>query len=87
MATPKLRLITTSKELNTTKYRASSTGIHLPSGRYVAPGAKVMTQAAAYSLHTARRPSHYQTAKPSLSIQKHLRLTSSQLQVKASRAA
>lgn len=78
MATPKLRLITTSRRFNTTNCRALSAGVHLPAGRYIAPGAKIMTQSAANSLPSVRQKVNYQTRKPSLFANKPLRLTVSQ---------
>ncbi len=50
MATPKLRLVTTNKKLSTTNYQNSPMGVHLANGRYVAAGAKIITQLAADSL-------------------------------------
>jgi hypothetical protein len=78
MATPKLRLISTSQESNPKKYQALSTSIHIPSGRYVAPGARIMTQSTANSMRGINSQTLYQHHKPSLFVKKSLSLTNHQ---------
>ncbi|MGL6337885.1 MAG: hypothetical protein ACRC80_01955 [Waterburya sp.] len=68
MATLKLRLISTSQESNSKKHRALSTSIHIPSGRYVAPGTRIMTQATANSIRGINHQALYQHHKPSLFV-------------------
>ena len=55
MATPKLRLVTTSKRLSTATYRTLPMGVHLSDGRYVTAGARIMTQSTANSLPSVRQ--------------------------------
>lgn len=78
MATPKLRLISTSQESNPKNYRALSTSIHIPSGRYVAPGARIMTQSTASSIRGINSQTLYQHHQPSLFVKKSLSSTSHQ---------
>jgi hypothetical protein len=78
MATPKLRLISTSQESFPKKDRALSTSIHIPSGRYVAPGARIMTQSTANSMRGINSQTLYQQYKPSLFVKKSLSLTNHQ---------
>ncbi|MGL6341862.1 MAG: hypothetical protein ACRC80_22305 [Waterburya sp.] len=78
MATPKLRLISTSQESNSKKHRALSTSIHIPSGRYIAPGARIMTQATANSMRGINSQTLYKHHKPSLFVKKSLSLTNHQ---------
>lgn len=78
MATPKLRLISTSQESLPKNYRALSTGIYIPSGGYVAPGARVMTQSTASSIRGINSQTLYQHHKPSLFVKKSLSLTNHQ---------
>ncbi|MGL5940334.1 MAG: hypothetical protein ACRC2S_08110 [Waterburya sp.] len=78
MTTPKLRLISTSQESNPKKHRALSTSIHIPSGRYVAPGARIMTQSTASSIRGINSQTLYQHHKPSLFVKKSLSLTNHQ---------
>lgn len=59
MATPKLRLVTTSRKFDNTNYRALSMGVNLPAGRYVAPGSRIITQSAANSLPSVHQKKHY----------------------------
>jgi hypothetical protein len=78
MATPKLRLISTSQEFLPKKYRALSTSIHIPSGKYVAPGARIMTQSTANSLQRTNSQTLYKHHKPSLFVKKSLSSTNHQ---------
>ena len=78
MATPNLRLISNSQESNTQKHRALSTGIYIPSGRYVAPGARIMTQSTASSMRGINSQTLYKHHKPSLFVKKSLSLTNHQ---------
>jgi hypothetical protein len=66
MATPKLRLVTTNKKLATAHYQTLPMAIHLHDGRYVAAGARIMTQSAADSLPSVRHRISYQTRKAAL---------------------
>jgi hypothetical protein len=70
MATPKLRLISTSQESNPQKYRALSTSINIPSGRYVAPGSRIMNQSTASSIRGINTQTVYKHYKPSLFVRK-----------------
>ena len=72
MATPKLRLVSTSKKLSTTKYETLPIGIHLPNGRYVTPGARIITQSEADGLPSVGRKIGYKTHKRNLSFHTHL---------------
>ena len=78
MATPKLRLISTSQESNTKNYRSLSTSIHIPSGRYIAPGARIMTQSTASSMRGINSQTFYKHHKPSLFVKKSLSSTNHQ---------
>lgn len=78
MATPKLRLISTNQESNPKNYRALSTSIHIPSGRYVAPGARIMTQSTASSMRGINSQTLYKHHKPSLFVKKSLSSTNDQ---------
>ncbi|PSB09309.1 hypothetical protein C7B62_13565 [Pleurocapsa sp. CCALA 161] len=78
MATPKLRLISNSQEFLPKKYRALSTSIHIPSGRYVAPGARIMTQSTANSMRGINSQTLYQHHKPSLFVKKSFSATNHQ---------
>ena len=79
MATPKIRLVKTSSKSNKlnksiiNNYRRASVGLHLSSGRYVAPGARVMTQSAANSLSTVRSQPIYKASKARLLAQSSVR--------------
>jgi hypothetical protein len=78
MNTTKLKLISTNQESNAQKYRALSTSIHIPSGRYVAPGARIMTQSTASSLQMTNSQTLYKQQKPSLFVRKSLSSTNHQ---------
>ncbi|MEY4518216.1 MAG: hypothetical protein RLZZ499_815 [Cyanobacteriota bacterium] len=78
MATPKLRLISNSQEFLPKNYRALSTSIHIPSGRYVAPGARIMTQSTANSMRGINSQTLYKQHKPSLFVKKSLSSTNHQ---------
>lgn len=54
MDTLKLRLVNSRKEAHNNYYQALSTGVHLASGRYVAPGAKITTSSRAFGLSSTR---------------------------------
>lgn len=75
MATSKLRLITTSEKSNAKKYRALSMSLNIPSGRYIAPGARIMTQSMANSLPGINRQAFDKHHKPSLFVRKSLSST------------
>lgn len=78
MATTKLRLINTSQTSNAHKYRALSTSIHIPSGRYVAPGARIITQTTASSIRKINSRKPDKQHKPSLFVSKSLSSTNPQ---------
>lgn len=73
MTTSRLRLIPASIKANTKNNRALSTGIHLPSGGYVAPGTKITAQSAANTLPLIRQKTYYRASVSGLSIDKRLR--------------
>lgn len=54
MDTLKLRLVTSRQEAHSNHYQALSTGVHLASDRYVAPGAKITTSSRAFGLSSTR---------------------------------
>ena len=70
MTTSKLRLTVTNKKSDTTNYnyRSASAGMHLPSGRYVAPGARVITQSAARELPLIHRKAYSQPPESNKSL-------------------
>ena len=78
MATPKLRLVTTNRKLSTAKYNTLPMGVHLPNGRYVAAGARIITQSAANSLPSVRQKIRYKTRKRQLSVNTPLRLVTTE---------
>lgn len=78
MATPKLRLISTSQEFLPKKHYSLSTSIQIPSGRYIAPGARIMTQATANSMRGINSQTLYQHHKPSLLVKNSCSLTNHQ---------
>ena len=66
MATPKLRLVTTSKKLSTTEYKTLPIGIHLPNGRYVATGARIIMQSQTDGLSSVGQKLSYMTRRSNL---------------------
>lgn len=82
MTTPRLRLVTAKTKADTKNYRALSTGIHLPPGGYVAPGAKVTAQLAANTFPVVRQKTYYRASESGLA-NKRLRSSAQAKQVAA----
>lgn len=78
MATPKLRLITSSKKLSTVNYQTLPMGVHLHNGRYVAAGARIITQSAADSLPSVPQRMRDRIRKQRLSANARLRLVTTE---------
>ncbi|MEM8675259.1 MAG: hypothetical protein AAGF83_15500 [Cyanobacteria bacterium P01_G01_bin.67] len=79
MAIPKLRLITTSKKISTATYQTLSTGVHVPDGRYISAGARIVTQSTATSLLSVAQKRRYRSRRQPLFVNNtHLKLVTIQ---------
>ena len=78
MAAPKLRLISTSKKKSTATYQNLTTAVHVPNGRYIRAGAKIMTQSTATTLQSVVLKRRYQSRQQSWSANTHLKLVTRQ---------
>ena len=81
MATSKLRLITISNKSNVREDRALSMNLNILSGRYIAPGARIMTQSTAIALPGTNRQAFDKQHKPSLFVRKSLSSPNHQLKL------